>query len=99
MIQIDQIFVTKDPSSPLRGHFELTIDEVREFGESFFKPGFMTNVWLTDGSSYSFIHTIKGWESCEMIGEGLGDILEYSGTFEESLDQLLKEVNMQPGKN
>jgi hypothetical protein len=34
-----------------------------------------------------------------MIGEGLGDILEYSGTFEESLDQLLKEVNMQPGKN
>jgi hypothetical protein len=59
MIQIDQIFVTKDPSSPLRGHFELTIDEVREFGESFFKPGFMTNVWLTDGSSLALSILLK----------------------------------------
>jgi len=99
MIQIDQILVTKDPHSPLRGHFKLTIDEVREFGESFFKPGFTADVWLTDGSSFSFIHTIEGWKSCEMINEGLGDISEYPGTFEESLDQLLKEVNIQPGKN
>lgn len=99
MIKIDQIFVTKDPRTPLRRHFELTIDKVREFEESFFKPGFTANVWLTDGSSYSFIHTIEGWESCEMIGEGLGNILEYSGTFEESLDRLLTEVNIKPGKN
>jgi hypothetical protein len=99
MIQIDHILVTKHPSSPLHGHFELTINEVREFEESFFKLGFMANVWLTDGSSYSFIRTIVGWESCEMIDEGLGNILEYPGTFEESLDQLLIEVNMQPGKN
>jgi hypothetical protein len=34
-----------------------------------------------------------------MIGEGLGNILEYSGTFEESLDRLLTEVNIKPGKN
>jgi hypothetical protein len=34
-----------------------------------------------------------------MIDEGLGNILEYPGTFEESLDQLLTKVNMQPGKN
>jgi len=60
MIQIDQILVTRHPRSPLSGHFELTIDEVREFGESFFKLGFIANVWLTDGSSYSFIRTIKG---------------------------------------
>ena len=99
MIQIDQILVTKHPRSSLRGHFELTIDEVREFGESFFKIGFTANIWLTDGSSYSFIRTIEGWESCEMLDEGLGNILEYSGTFEESLDQLLIKVNMQPGKN
>ena len=99
MIQIDQILVTKHSRSPLRGHFELTIDEIREFGESFFKLGFTANVWLTDGSSYSFIRTIEGWESCEIIDEGLGNILEYPGTFEESLDQLLIEANMQPGKN
>jgi len=99
MIQIDHILVTKHPRSPLRGHFKLTIDEVCEFGESFFELGFMANVWLTDGSSYSFIRTIEGWESCEMIDEGLGNILEYPGTFEESLDQLLIKVNMQPGKN
>ena len=99
MIQIDQILVTKHPRQPLRGHFELTIDEVREFGESFFNIGFTANVWLTDGSSYSFIRTIEGWEACEMINEGLGNILEYPGTFEESLDQLLIKVNMQPGKN
>ncbi len=99
MIQIDHILVTKHPRSPLCGHFELTIDEVREFSESFFKLGFMANVWLTDGSSYSFIRTIEGWESCEMIDEGLGGISEYTGTFEESLDQLLTKVNMQPGKN
>lgn len=99
MIQIDQILVTKHPRSPLRGHFELTIDEVREFRESFFELGFMANIWLTDGSSYSFIHTIEGWESCEMIDEGLGNIVEYPGTFEESLDQLLIKVNLIPGKN
>jgi hypothetical protein len=99
MIQIDQILVTRHPRSPLSGHFELTIDEVREFGESFFKLGFTANVWLTDGSSYSFIRTIEGWESWEMIDEGLGNILEYSGTFEESLAQLLIKLNMQPGKN
>ena len=99
MIQIDQILVTKHPRSPLRGHFKLTIDEVHEFGEGFFNLGFTANVRLTDGSSYSFIRTTEGWESCEMIDEGLGDILDYSGTFEESLDQLLTKVNMQPGKN
>jgi len=99
MIQIDHILVTKHPRSLLRGHLELTIDEVREFGESYFKLGFMANVWLTDGSSYSFMRTIEGWESYEMIDEGLGTILEYPGTFEESLDQLLIKVNMQPGKN
>jgi hypothetical protein len=99
MIQIDHIFVTKHLRSHLRGHFELKIDEVREFGESFFNFGFTANVWLTDGSSYSFIRTIGGWESCEMIDEGLGNILDYPGTFEESLDQLLTKVNMQPGKN
>ncbi len=99
MIQMDQILVTKHPRSPLHGHFELTIDEVREFGESFFKLGFMANVWLTDGSSYSFIRTKEGWESFEMIDEGLGNISEYPGTFEESLDRLLTEVNMRPGKN
>jgi hypothetical protein len=99
LIQIDQILVTKHPRSPLRGHFELTIDEIREFGESFFKLGFTANVCLTDGSSYSFIRTIEGWESYEMIDEGLGNILEYPGTFEESLVQLLIEVNMQSGKN
>ena len=99
MIQIDHILVTKHPRSHLRGHFELTIDEVLEFGESFFKLGFMANIWLTDSSSYSFIRTIEGWESCEMIDEGLGNILEYPGTFEESLGQLLIKVNMQPGKN
>ena len=99
MIQIDQILVTKHPSSLLCGHFEITIDEVHEFGESFFKPGFIAKVWLTDGSYYSFIRTKKGWEYYEMIDEGLGNILEYPGTFEESLDQLLIEVNMQPGKN
>lgn len=99
MIQIDQILVTKHPLSPLRRNFELTIDEVREFGESFFKPGFTANVWLTDGSFYSFIRTKKGWESCELIDEGLGNISEYAGTFEESLDRLLREVNMRPCKN
>jgi len=99
MIKIDQILVTKHPRSPLRGHFKLTIDEVREVGESFFHLGFTAHVWLTDGSSYSFIRTIEGWESCEMIDEGLSDILDYPGTFEESLDQLLTKVNMLPGKN
>jgi len=99
MIQIDHILVTKHPHSPLRGHFELTIDEIREFSESFFKLGYMANVWLTDGSSYSFIRTIEGWESYEMIDEGLGTILEYPGTFQESLDQLLIEANIQSGKN
>jgi len=67
MIQIDHILVTQHPRSPLHGHFELTVDEVREFGESFFKLGFTANVWLTDGSYYSFIRTIEGWESYEMI--------------------------------
>jgi hypothetical protein len=99
MIQIDQILVTKHSQSPLRGHFKLTIDEAREFGESFFELGFTANVWLTDGSSYSFIRTTEGWESCEMINEGLGNILDYPGTSEESLVQLLIEANMQPGKN
>ena len=99
MVQIDQILVTKHPRSPLREHFKLTIDEVREFGDSFFELGFTANVWLTDGSSYSFIRTVEGWESCEMIDEGLGNILEYPGTFEESLDQLLIEANIQSGKN
>jgi hypothetical protein len=99
MIQIDHIFVTRHPRSPLLGHFELTIDEVHAFAESFFNLGFTANIWLTDGSSYSFIRTIDGWESCEMIDEGLGNILDYTGTFEESLGQLLTKVNMQPGKN
>jgi hypothetical protein len=99
MIQIEQILVTKHPSSPLRGHFELTIDEVHEFGESFFKPGFIAKVWLTDGSYYSFIRTKKGWEYYEMIDEGLGNISEYPGTFEESLGRLLTEVNIRSSKN
>jgi len=98
MIQIDQILVTKQPSEPLRRHFELTIDEVHKYGESFFKPGFSANVCLTDGSFYSFIRTKEGWESCEMIDEGIGNISEYTVSFEESLDRLLMEVNMRPGK-
>ena len=58
----------------------------------------MTVFHVTDGSSYSFIRTIGGWESCEMIDEGLGNSSEYTVSFEKSLDRLLMEVNMRPGK-
>ena len=104
MIQIQQILVTNDPHTPKRELFELTLDDVNEFGETFFKPGFTADVYLTDGYSYGFVKTDKGWESCELIDKPdgavlLGKIRHCKGTFEIALDQLLTRVNMQPSEN
>jgi hypothetical protein len=95
MTTIDQILVTQDPLTPEREAFELTFDEVKEFGETFFSSGFAADVFLTDGSSYSFIKTNEGvWKSREFIADGLGKIKKYAGTFFDALNRLLDQANL-----
>ena len=99
MIQIDQIVVLHDPLSPEREPFDLTLDEIQEFGESFFSPEFEATVYLTDGSLYSFIRAEKGWSWCELIDKELDTVLgdrlySNTGTLEDALNELLTEVNM-----
>ena len=95
MTTIDQILVTQDPLTPEKEAYELTFDEVKEFSETFFSSGFAADVFLTDGSSYSFVKTNEGvWESCEFIAGGLGDIQEYAGTFFNALNRLLDQANL-----
>jgi hypothetical protein len=41
--------------------------QVREDGESFFSPEFSAYVFLTDGTSFSFVRAIEGWTWCQYI--------------------------------
>ena len=104
MIQIEDILVIRDPRSPRRNIFELTIQEVREYGESFFRKNFHAEVTLTDGTCYSFIKiSDNSWEWVPLIDDdfdvNLGEGAMVEGTFEQALDLLLNKVNTQPGEN
>jgi hypothetical protein len=99
MIHIDQILVTHDPQNPKDESYELTMDEVREYGETFFRSGFTADVFLSNDSTYSVAKvTDNAWEMCEYIDEtdgsvSLGEIQTYEDTFEIALDQLLTNLN------
>jgi len=107
MIQIERILITYDPLVPefkLHGPTiapelevpEITIDEIREFGENFFSEGVTLDVCLTDGSSYSFVRDAVSWEWVKYIDYGINVILgepDTANTLEEALDQLLTKVN------
>jgi hypothetical protein len=43
--------------------------QVREDGESFFSLEFSAYVFLTDGTSFSFVRAIEGWTWCQYIDE------------------------------
>ena len=101
MIQIEQILVTYDPlSSKEKDKVEagkivnLRYDDVKN-RESFFAPGFGAIVYLDNGTAYSFAKVKQDlWESLEMIDEFTpGEVKHYEGTFESSLNELLKDVN------
>lgn len=75
--------------------------QVREDGESFFSPEFSAYVFLTDGTSFSFVRAIEGWTWCQYIDEesdgeevGLGEISVNTGILEDALNQLLTETNV-----
>lgn len=95
MIQIDQIIVMYDPYTPKREPFELTYNEILEFGESFFDPGFSAQVFLTNGEVWSCVKTKKGWDACmidnfEWEDEKDNEDFEYEGYEKTVNDQGLK---------
>lgn len=109
MIKIKQIIIIHDPIDPARKPFELTMDQIKEFGETFFNPGFEADVSFTDESNYSAIYYTndegdKIWVFGEFIDEengevSLGPIFQFAKTFEESINELLDKKNMEPGEN
>jgi len=95
MMTIDQILVTYDPQTPARESFELSMDEVKEYGEMFFSPFFAINVFLTNDTSHSFVKTADGvWTSMEFLEEDeYGEMQRYDGTFHDALNRLLDIAN------
>lgn len=73
MVHIYQLIVDHDPLTPDREPFDLTFDEVREYGESFFAVGFTVNLFLTDGQHWSCVKTKKGWEAVRLDDSELDD--------------------------
>lgn len=98
MIEIEQILVINDPYTPEREPFDLTMDEIQEYGERFFKSGFEADVYLTNGAGFSFVKTELGWD-VQVIEDDNFDIAKLPKrtssplTFEEYLDLLLTEAN------
>lgn len=105
MVQIEQIIVDYDPLDPGRDSFELSVDEVADFDESFYTIDFRADVFLTDGSSYMFAKKSEGlWESYQYSDNPDGDLppdfyKQYEGSFSDALNILLDQVNLNFSKS
>jgi hypothetical protein len=99
-ISVGSILITHDPLSPDREYHELNFNELRKLEETTFASGFKADVFLTDGSSYSFLKTNEGvWEFCKYLEDDIGDVSENASTFFNALDRLLDQVNLEFSKS
>ena len=104
MVEVEQILVTYDPFAPEREPFDLTISEIKKYGERFFKSGFEAEVYLTNGVGFSFVKTEEGWDvqSIEDEEYNIAKLPKRTSsplTFEEFLDLLLTEANAKTPPN
>ena len=98
MVEIEQILVLTDPDSPDSDPSEITVAEVKEYGERFFISGHHVEVYLSNGEVYSCVKSSRGWDTVALESQGL-DIAKLPKrtssplTFEEVLELLLTEAN------
>lgn len=106
MQQISHIAVTHDPKADEAAHRgiphkdeekEISLAKIIEKGESFFAPGFMADVYLTDGQSFTFLKTAGGHWEYRYEEDGQAQVRQAEGSFTEALNILLIRVNLYGG--